>query len=80
MYNYDDKDTCWNNIKDPDGNIRNHSSDDERKFKIMIDLENETIVSDDILFLKALRTKCFFEDSISKMVSWTLENKEWLEE
>ena len=38
---------------------------DEKRFKIMIDFENETIVSDDILFLKALRTKCFFEDSIS---------------
>lgn len=34
MSNYDDKDKYWNNVKDPDGNIRNITSDDERKFKI----------------------------------------------
>jgi len=33
MSNYNDKDTYWNNIKDPDGNMRNHSSDYEIKFK-----------------------------------------------
>ena len=40
----------------------------EQKFKVMIDFENETIVSTDILFLEDIRTKCFFEDSISNAI------------
>ena len=48
----------------PKQNYKQVNFNDSR-FKIMIDFENETIVSDDILFLKNLRTKCFFEDSFS---------------
>ncbi len=37
----------------------------EKRFKILIDFGNETIVSEDILFFKDIRTKCFFEGYIS---------------
>tara|TARA_B100000989_G_scaffold291902_1_gene267036 strand:- start:1394 stop:2209 length:816 start_codon:yes stop_codon:yes gene_type:complete len=33
-YNYDDNDAYWNNIRDPDGKIRNLTSEKERKFKL----------------------------------------------
>ena len=33
-FNYDDSDKFWNNVKDPDGKVRNINSDKERKFKL----------------------------------------------
>ena len=33
-YKYDDSDTYWNNVKDPDGKTRNIVSEKEKKFKL----------------------------------------------
>ena len=34
----------------------------EIRFKIMIDFENESVISNDILFFEKLKTKCIFHD------------------
>ena len=43
--NYNESDNYWNNIKDPDGQIRNITSEEEKKFKMKIPISDEKIIS-----------------------------------